>query len=66
MKVLGSYEDQGYEGARKLIIKMAENELKMNRTLLALHGIVAAMQWNVFKSVQLIKLLNHSKLEVEV
>ena len=65
IKVLGSFEDQGYGAAKKLITNMTENKLEMNRTLLAMHSIVAAMQWKVLKSFQLVGLLSHAKSEVE-
>lgn len=60
IKVLVSFEDQGYETAKELITKMADNRLKMDRTLLAMHSIVAAMQWNVAKSFQLVRLLKYA------
>ena len=65
IQVLGSFEDQGFKAAKELITEMAENRLKMNRTLLAMHGIVAAMQWNVAKSFQLVRLVYHAKSELE-
>ncbi|MEQ9405083.1 MAG: type 1 glutamine amidotransferase domain-containing protein [Cyclobacteriaceae bacterium] len=64
IQVLGSFEDSGYTAAKKLISEMAENKLQMNRTLLAMHSIVAAMQWNVTKSFQLIGLVSHAKSEI--
>ncbi|MEO9482048.1 MAG: DJ-1/PfpI family protein [Ekhidna sp.] len=65
IKVLGSFQDQGYQAAKKRITEMAENKLEMNRTLLAMHSIVAAMQWNVLKSFQLVGLLSHAKAATE-
>ena len=65
IEVLGSFENQGFEAAKELVTEMAENKLEMNRTLLAMHGIVAAMQWNVAKSYQLVRLVRHAKTELE-
>ena len=65
IKVLVSFEDQGYETAKELITKMADNRLKMDRTLLAMHSIVAAMQWNVAKSFQLVRLLKYADDKAE-
>lgn len=65
IQVLGSYEEEGYQSAKKMIIEMAENELEMNRTLLAMHGIVAAMQWKLGKSVQLVSLVSLAKSEAD-
>ena len=63
--VLGSYQEQGYESAKKMISEMAVNQVKMNRTLLAMHGIVAAMQWNLGASIELVVLLKHAKDKFE-
>lgn len=61
IKVLKSFEDQGYEAAKELITKMANNSLELNRELLAVHSMVAAMQWNVARSSRLIGLLRYAK-----
>ena len=65
IQVLGSLENHGFESAKDLITEMAENRLEMNRTLLAMHSIVAAMQWNVAKSFHLVRLVSHAKTQVE-
>lgn len=61
IRVLGSFEEHGFKAARNLITEMSDDSLKMNRTLLAMHGIVAAMQWNIIKSIRLIRLVSHAK-----
>lgn len=61
IKVLGTLHDQGYDTAKKAITEMGAQKLAMQRTLLAMHGIVAAMQWELGKSFQLIGLLSHAK-----
>ena len=66
IQVLGSLESGGYGTSKALISTMADEELEMNRTLLAMHGIVAAMQWKLVKSVQLVRLLKHAKDVQEV
>jgi putative intracellular protease/amidase len=65
IQVLESLEDHGFKSAKELITEMAENSLEMNRTLLAMHSMVAAMQWNVAKSYQLVRLVSHAKAVVE-
>ena len=65
IQVLGSLEDHGFEPAKQLITEMAEDRLEMNRTLLAMHSIVSAMQWKVGKTIQLIRLVSHAKAMVE-
>ena len=61
MLVLSSYDRLGHGAAKNLITEMTSNALEMNRTLLAMHSIVAAMQWNFGKSIQLISLTSHAK-----
>ncbi len=61
--VLSIFQKQGYKTAKMRITEMAANSLEMNRTLLAMHSIVAAMQWDLTKSFRLIGLLKHAKDE---
>jgi len=61
IKVLGSFEDQGYKTAKELITEMADNGLELNRELLAVHSMIAAMQWDITRSSRLIGLLRHAK-----
>ncbi len=63
IKVLKEFENKGYKSAKKLITEMASNQLKMNRTILGMHGIVAAMQWKITKSIRLVRLLKHANDE---
>lgn len=63
ISVLGRLEGQGYGAAKKLITDMADDKLEMNRMLLAMHSVVAVMQWDLTKSFQLIGLLSHAKAE---
>ncbi len=66
IQVLGRYQEQGYESAKKMISEMAVNQVAMNRTLLAKHSIVAAMQWNLVKSFELVRLVKYAKDQLEV
>ena len=61
IKVLGSFEEDGYKNAKALISELETRELEMNRTLIAMHGIVSVMQWKIGKTIQLIRLLKHAK-----
>ena len=59
--VLYAYEMNGYAEAKTEIMKLTEGGIKMNRTLLAMHGIVSAMQWEIGKAINLIRLLAYAK-----
>ena len=61
IKVLGTYEEQGYKSAKTLLSEMSESQMELNRTLIAMHSIVAAMQWKIIKSFQLVGLLKYAK-----
>ena len=61
IKVLSRFENKDYEAAKEMISEMADNGLKLNRELLAVHSMVAAMQWDIVKSSRLISLLKHAK-----
>lgn len=66
IQILGTLHDKGYSASKKEITAMGEEDLEMNRILLAMHGIVAAMQWELGKSFQLIGLLSHAKSVAEL
>ncbi len=60
--VLTLYERQGYSSAKKEIREFySAEQKKMDRTLIAMHSIVAAMQWKIGKSFDLIGLLKYAK-----
>lgn len=61
IKVLGTYQKQGFDGAKTLISEMAEGTQDLNRTLIAMHGIVSGMQWEIGKAIELIQLLKYAK-----
>lgn len=65
VQILGVFQKEGYDPAKKRISEMAVNQLELNRTLLAMHGVLEAMQWNLIKSVKLIGLLKHAKDQYE-
>ena len=59
--VLLSYEEGGVNTAKKSIDSFYAKETeKMNRTLLAMHAIVASMQGKIGKSIGLIRLLAYA------
>lgn len=66
IKVLGKYQEHGFESAKALISEMVEGEQDMNRTLIAMHGIVSGMQWDIMNTIQLIRLLKYAKNMQEV
>ncbi len=56
--VLSIYEKRGYSDAKKAIENFhVVQKTEIDRTLLAMHSIVAAMQWKIGKSLRLIGLL---------
>jgi len=62
IRVLITYEQEGYQPAKAEIGDIcSQQEIIFNRTLLAMHGIVAAMQWEIGKSIDLISLLRFAK-----
>lgn len=61
VKVLSAYHSQGYVAAKDAIKNMlSENEVPVERTLIAMHGIVEGMQWEVRRSFDLIRLLSYA------
>lgn len=60
--VLGVYEKEGYDQAKTAIDELyLIKSQEMDRTLLAMHGIVATMQWELGKFVDLVRLLHYTK-----
>ncbi len=57
VSVLKAYEIDGYQAAKE---EMIENLSEIDHQLIAMHSIVAAMQWRMIKSVDLIRLLANS------
>jgi putative intracellular protease/amidase len=67
VKILYEYESEGYRQAKAIATKMGTLDPKsMNRTLIAMHSILAAMKWDIGKTVDLIRLVAHIKsIQVE-
>ena len=62
IRVLSVYETNGYKSAKEKMHEVYEKEPeKMERTLLAMHGIVAVMQLDMGKAFNLIRLLANAK-----
>jgi putative intracellular protease/amidase len=60
--VLNILEEYGYGKAKELITDLRTvNQSPLNRELIAIHSIVAAMQWDLIKTIKIIRLLNHAK-----
>ncbi|MDN5202535.1 type 1 glutamine amidotransferase domain-containing protein [Fulvivirgaceae bacterium BMA10] len=60
--VLSVYERQGYVQTKREIKDLYVREQKdLDRVLLAMHSIVAAMQWKIGKSIDLIRLMAYVK-----
>ena len=60
--ILITYEVKGFDHAKAEIKTLyLARKKNMDRTLLAMHGIVAAMQWEIGKFIDLIGLLSSAK-----
>jgi putative intracellular protease/amidase len=58
VSILNAYEKDGYANAKILIEKLNEGEKQViDRNLIAMHVLVAAMQWEISRGVELIGLL---------
>ncbi len=65
IQILGLFHKQGYQSAKTRISELTESQLEIDRTLIAMHSIVAAMQWDLVNSIKLIGLLKFAKEELE-
>ncbi len=61
--ILIAYETYGYDQASNVLTELrVRNQQPVNRELIAVHSIVAAMQWDVGKAFGLIRLLYQAKV----
>jgi hypothetical protein len=59
INILLAYEEKGIQQAKAKITSMLENEAQsFDRILFAVHTIVYAMQWELGKSIDMIRLLS--------
>ncbi|MEP5567908.1 MAG: type 1 glutamine amidotransferase domain-containing protein [Halioglobus sp.] len=59
--VLMQYHLLGKVGARESIDAFAGAEMVVNRNLLVMHGMVAAMQWRIKSALELLVIAQHAK-----
>lgn len=60
--VLGIYARSGYNAANvKVHLLLTQQSTELNRNLILMHGIVAAMQWDLGKAIDLIRLTQQAK-----
>ncbi len=60
--ILNAYEHQGYEDAKRVIKDLnSGRKQEINRNLIAMHALVAAMQGELTRSFGIIGLLRHIK-----
>ncbi|NQZ77392.1 MAG: type 1 glutamine amidotransferase domain-containing protein [Ekhidna sp.] len=59
--VISNFHEKGYSSTKTMISEMVDSQMKMNRTLIGMHSIVAAMQWKIGTSFQLVSLLHYAK-----
>jgi len=61
INILHAYETRGFGAARNLLENMsASPEQSIDRTLIAMHSIVALMDWEFIKIIDLLRLLNNA------
>ncbi len=61
VSVLNVYEKEGYAKAKLLIKKFNKGEIQgIDRNLLAMHVLVAAMQWKISRGLEIIGLLRYA------
>jgi hypothetical protein len=61
VSVLIAYENEGYDQAREQIDKFCRQDAKsIDRALIAVHSLVATMEFKLKKAADLIQLLRHS------
>ena len=61
INILHAYETRGFGVARNLLENMsASPEQSIDRTLIAMHSIVALMDWEFIKIIDLLRLLNNA------
>ena len=59
--ILNAYEKNGYDNAKHVIDELNKGEKKLiSRNLIAMHVLVAAMQWEISKGFEIIGLLRHA------
>lgn len=62
VQILITFRTAGYDEAKEHIRRLIVDEKKtIDRNLLAMHGIVASMDWKFNESVQLVRLLSYAK-----
>lgn len=61
ISILGVYEAEGYSKAKAAVDEFCTRDaLAIDREMIAIHSIVAAMQFDLLKTVNLIRLLSYS------
>ncbi|MCR9249269.1 MAG: type 1 glutamine amidotransferase domain-containing protein [bacterium] len=63
--VLAIYESEGIDRSKEQIKNLAITSQEFNRTLIAMHSIVEAMQWELGRSIDMIRLVSYSKSQFE-
>jgi len=60
LEVLHHYQTQGYEQAVSLLIHYQSQNIPVNKMLIAMHGVVEAMEWDISSSFSHFRLLNQA------
>ncbi len=60
--VLTSYDNEGMDKAKATLDDFYNGHgVKPDRALIAVHSIIAAMQWDIFKAIDMIRLVSYDK-----
>ncbi len=60
--VLSNYHENGFAMARQQLVDIVNNpQTPVDKNLLAMHGIVAAMQWKIGTSIEIMRLLHATR-----
>ncbi len=61
VEILGMYARHGYDRASDRLVILHRQNRQVNRELIAIHSILAAMQWDPKRAVGLLRLLTRAK-----
>ncbi len=62
VEVVMLYDDEGYDKAKNVLASYYKGDSgQPDRMLLAAHGIIAAMQWDLVKMINMIRLISYAK-----
>lgn len=62
VEILASYDQAGFQRAQAhLQFLVTTNEVRINRNLIAMHALIAAMRWDLVKAFDLVRIVSATK-----